>query len=139
MVAIQILVEQWPEDVFSTLSYALAKESDPRLRELELHVMSLYRDPASAEVFAVYMADPDPRVRAAAADGLGILRGAASGLPADPALPMAIRLNSQTAGGHFLRCWGDEFARLVRLGLATPSDVPFHCLSRRLHATSWSG
>jgi len=122
-VAIQILVKQWPEDVFSTLSYALARESDPGLRELELHIMSLYRCPASAEIFAVHMTDPDPGVRAAAADGLGILRGPVSRLPADPALPMEMRLNSQVAIGPSLLCWGDEFDRMVRLGLATPDDV----------------
>lgn len=145
MVGLQILVEQWPEYIESTLTFAITRESDGALRALELHVLALYRDPATADLFASHLTDSDTDVRAAAADGLCVLHGLGFQNPAGPNLPELLRLRPAPPEfiGQLWRRWNENVERLKRLGLVTPATVAMPESTRdelermMLNGTSW--
>jgi hypothetical protein len=99
----------------------------------ELRLLALTRNPTSAEVFVRYMKDPDAGVRAAAADGLGILYGPAYLFPEDESRnwmsnsrPARIRLSDQPPILADLQGWAkpqDNNSRGWTPDSAPPAEV----------------
>jgi hypothetical protein len=71
---LRLLVLHAGRDVLNMLRPAFDAERDPRLRLTTLHVLSLFRDPQLEPLFTSLLSDPDPAIRAGAADAIGILR-----------------------------------------------------------------
>ncbi len=71
---IKLLVETYPQRTTAILWDAMRSERDPVLRELEIRLLGVIRDPATADWLTEQLDDGDGRIRAAAADALGILR-----------------------------------------------------------------
>lgn len=62
------------ESLADFLLKAEASERDPELRLWELRLLSMCRAPATLPLFNARLKDPDPEIRAAAADAIGIYR-----------------------------------------------------------------
>lgn len=128
-VGLQLLMEERPNDAVPVLAYALSHEHDASVRTLETQLLALYRDPTTAEVFAAHLVDPDPTVRAAAADGLGILHGPSFEIPACSDRPelIQIRSNPPIQIGMLAACWPHseiQFPSYVRGFLDSRSENP---------------
>ena len=70
---LSVLVGEAKQDALPGLLRAADGESDPLVLAQELHVISLFRNPQTASLFTRYLTDTRAEVRAAAADGIGIL------------------------------------------------------------------
>jgi hypothetical protein len=74
LAALKLLVEGAGRGALPVLTHAATTEQDKDLLVLELRVIGLCRDPASAPFLIAHLRDARPAVRAAAADAIGILR-----------------------------------------------------------------
>lgn len=79
--ALWMLVAHRRAEAAAVLVATIPQQDDAGLRAQEVKLLSLYRDPASVPVLTDGLNDPDPGVRAAAADGLSILRGPTYPIP----------------------------------------------------------
>ena len=73
-VALNALVALHPEALAAVLVPAAPAEKDPALRAAEVLLLGMTRDPAVVPALRAMLKDSDARVRAAAADALGIVR-----------------------------------------------------------------
>ena len=82
---LRILLESSSATALAMLREALRDERDPQVKAVELRLVGLYRDATTADMVFHYLDDADARVRAAAADALGLIH-----CPAYPIYPFRI-------------------------------------------------
>lgn len=75
MRAIEFFIAQYPKEALDTLHMMVATDSDPDIRALAVHIVSVTNNPENAAEFERLLNDPATAVRAAAADAIDILRG----------------------------------------------------------------
>ncbi len=85
---LRVLLESSPATALAMLREGLRDERDPQVKAVELRLVGLYRNATSADMVFQHLDDADARVRAAAADALGLIH-----CPAYPIFPFRFFTN----------------------------------------------
>lgn len=70
-----LFLQHYPIDAINLMEQTISKETDPEFRALAIHIVSITHQKQLAPLFERLLSDASPVVRAAAADGIDILRG----------------------------------------------------------------
>lgn len=84
---LKLLVELHPSAALEKAVAWLSEQDDPEAAQWQIRLIALYRDPEALPLFRDCLKDPEPFVRAAAADALGILHKAVGTIPPEGAWP----------------------------------------------------
>jgi hypothetical protein len=81
MTAVKLVLQDYSTLALPILIEAVGREKDPNLRATQVRMIGLFQDSSTLAPLLSWWDDPEPEVRAAVADAIGVLHGPAYPLP----------------------------------------------------------